>query len=152
MTWNSLMDVLAVEFQRLRLKPTGNFGFFFAAVLDPKELAEEEGQHARRIDRCIRDFSWTGKWPVLSEKERYFLRQRLRFAYEYASIASISVRDPARFAKPGPTRGRDRRIIEHFLISIWRSSGFDNWIFPFIQLEETKKGSPSSSGEAFYAE
>ncbi len=137
MTWKTLTDLLAREFRNLRRMQVVSFGFSSAPVLDANDLRLEELQMAERVDAIVRDFSRTRRWPALDEKERFFLRERIRFAYEYASLTEMTVARPltvVKKAQPGPEQ---RRIIEWFLIDVWRVSGVVNWIEPFVLLTQT---------------
>ena len=85
MTWKTLTDLLAREFRNLRRMPVVSFGFANAPVFAASELREEELRLAGRVDAIVQDYARTRRWPALDEKERFFLRERLRFAYEFAS-------------------------------------------------------------------
>lgn len=146
------MDLLALEFRRLRHIPGSGFGFFSAPALNPDELVSEERSSASRVDGFIREFARTRQWPVLSEKERYFIRERIRFAFEYAGIASICLKCPARLAPRRSFKPMDRRIIEYFLIDIWRSGGLDNWIAPIWQMAQNRQEEVISRREVALAE
>src|SRR4051812_37012994 len=98
MTWKTLTDLLAREFRNLRRMSVVSFGFASAPVTDPNELRREEIDLSPRVDSIVRDFARTRRWPALDEKERFFLRERIRFAYEYACIAEISVFSPKTIA------------------------------------------------------
>ena len=138
MTWRSLMDQLSFEFRRLRAVPVVNLGFGNQPVFSPLELREEELQCAERVDLLVSDFARTRRWPALDERERYFLRERIRFAYEYATIAQTSVRAPLRIAKRPHIFGEHRRLTEWLLIDVWRESGVVNWLEPFFVLAESR--------------
>jgi hypothetical protein len=146
------MDLLAVEFRRLRHLPGSGFGFFSAPATNPPELLAEERASAQHVDACIREFARTRRWPALSEKDRYFLRERIRFAFEYAGIASICLGHPARLAPRRPFKPMDRRILEHFLISIWRNGGLDNWIAPIWQMARSREQQYAAKREVVLAE
>ena len=137
MTWKTLMDLLSTEFRRLRAVPVVNFGFASQPVLDPHDLRTEELQSAERVNAIIRDFARTRRWPALHEKERFFLRERIRFAYEYASIAETTVKRPINLATRRHILNEQRRLLEWLLIDVWRESGVLNWIEPFLLLSES---------------
>ena len=134
------MEYLSFEFRRLRAVPVVNFGFSNQPVFHPNDLREEELQCAERVDSLVADFARTRRWPALDERERYFLRERIRFAYEYATIAQTVVRNPVRLAKRTHILGEHRRLMEWLLIDVWRESGVINWLEPFYFLAETKAG------------
>jgi hypothetical protein len=134
MLWKSLTDLFAREFRHLRRMQVISFGFCSAPVMDANELRREELELAPRIDAIVRDFARTRRWPALDEKERFFLRERIRFAYEYASIAELSVTAPINLVKRDQPRSEERRILEWYLIEIWRTSGVINWLEPFVLL------------------
>jgi hypothetical protein len=138
MTWRTLTDLLAREFRILRRMPVVSFGFTNEPVSDATELAGEERRSAERIDLIVRDFARTRRWPALDEKERFFLRERLRFAYEYASIAEISVRRPLSIASRPQVINEQRRLLEWLLIDAWRNSGVINWLEPFAILTKAE--------------
>ena len=138
MTWRTLMDQLSFEFRRLRVVPVVNFGFSSQPVLHPTELQEEELRWAGRVDVLVSDYARTRRWPALDEKERYFLRERIRFAYDYASIAEFSVKDPRRLAGRTHIVSENRRLLEWLLIDVWRASGVVNWLDPFYRMWESK--------------
>ena len=137
MTWKTLTDLLAREFRNLRRMPVVTFGFASAPVLDANELRQEELQLAGRVDEIVQDYARTRRWPALDEKERFFLRERIRFAYEYASLAEFSVKHPRSIATRPPVENEHRRVLEWLLIDVWRSSGVINWIEPFVLLTQS---------------
>jgi hypothetical protein len=134
MTWKTLIDLLAREFRILRRMPVVNFGFASQPVTDATELQDEERGTAERIDGIVRDFARTRRWPALDERERFFLRERIRFAYEYCAIAEISVQQPLRIAGREHICNGQRRLIEWLLIDVWRTSGVANWLDPLFLL------------------
>lgn len=137
MTWRSLMDQLSFEFRRLRAVPVVNLGFASQPVFNPLELREEELRCAERVDLLVSDFARTRRWPALDERERFFLRERIRFAYDYATIAQTIVRNPVSLARRTHILSENRRLLEWLLIDVWRESGVVNWLDPFFQLAET---------------
>ncbi len=134
MTWKTLTDLLAREFRNLRRIPVVSFGFATAPVADAQELKEEELRWAERVDSIVHDFARTRRWPALDERERFFLRERIRFAYEYASLAEISVGRPTTIATRKDVQNEQRRLVEWLLIDVWRHSGVINWLEPFVLL------------------
>jgi hypothetical protein len=134
MTWKTLIDLLAREFRYLRRMPVVSFGFNAQPVTNAADLLAEEKAGAERLDAIIRDFARTRRWPALDEKERYFLRERIRFAYEYCAIAEISVRNPSSMVKRARIWNEQRRLMEWFLIEVWRDAGRANWIEPLFLL------------------
>jgi hypothetical protein len=134
MTWKTLTHLLAREFRHLHRMHVVSFGFANAPVFDSNDLRREESQLRERVNTIVRDFARTRRWPALDEKERFFLRERIRFSYEYAALGEISVYRPLTMV--GSTRAGDeqRRILEWFLIDIWEKSGVANWIEPFVSL------------------
>ena len=132
MTWETLINLLSREFRNLRRMPVVNFGFGTQPITDVRELRSEELLSAERIDGIVRDFARTRRWPALDEKERFFLRERIRFAYEYCSIAEITVRRPLSIALRSQIWNEQRRLLEWLLIDVWRSSGVINWLDPLI--------------------
>lgn len=137
MTWKTLTDLLAREFRNLRRMPIVTFGFANEPVLDAAELRDLELRHAARVDSIICDFARTNRWPALDEKERFFLRERIRFAYEYATMAETTVKRPTSIATRSEVWNERRRLIEWLLIDAWRTSGVENWLEPFFLLTET---------------
>lgn len=125
--------------------PVVNFGFATQPITDANELRIEELQGAERVDGIVRDFARTRRWPALDEKERYFLRERIRFAYEYISIVEITVRNPLSIASRLHIRNRERRLIEWLLIDVWRTSGVINWLEPLIQITQLNPASQRTS-------
>lgn len=150
MTWDSLIDLLSREFRQLRRKPVVNFGFATAPVTDADELRSEELRIAERVDSIVRDFARTRRWPALDEKERFFLRERIRFAYEYCSIAETTVKRPVYIATRSHIWNEQRRLIEWLLIDAWRKSGVLNWLEPLIIM--TQSESVASTWELHIAE
>lgn len=128
------MEILSFEFRRLRRVPVVNFGFSTRPVRDPRELRDEELLASGRVDLLAADYARTRRWPALNEKERYFLRERIRFAYEYASLASFSVKRPLLIAGRRHVWNEQRRILEWILIDVWRAAGAANWLEPFFVL------------------
>ena len=147
MTWKSLLDLLAFEFRRLRRLPVVSFGFAAEPVIHVDDLRSEELRLAARVDSIVRDFARTRRWPSLDEKERYFLRERIRFAYEYGAIAEISAPHPLRIATRPHILNRQRRSIEWLLIDVWRTSGVANWLEPLVLLQESGNLTDSSRWE-----
>lgn len=125
--------------------PVVSFGFANAPVTDLEELRAEELQTAARVDLIVRDFARTRRWPALDEKERFFLRERIRFAYEYAVIAQLTVPRPVRIATREHIWNQQRRLIEWLLIDVWRSSGVLNWLEPLTVLCQANASRPSAS-------
>jgi hypothetical protein len=136
MTWETLIHLLAREFRNLRRIPVVNFGFATQPITCARELRSEELLCAKRVDGLVRDFARTRRWPALDEKDRYFLRERIRFAYEYCSIAEISVRRPVSIATRSHIWNEQRRLLEWLLIDVWRKSGVLNWLDPLIILTQ----------------
>ncbi|HTG43597.1 MAG TPA: hypothetical protein VK633_03595 [Verrucomicrobiae bacterium] len=134
MTWKTLTDFLTREFRNLHRMTVVSFGFANAPVLDVNDLRQEELGSAERVDTIVRDFARTRRWPALDEKERFFLRERLRFAYEYATIAEICVQRPSFIATRPEILNEQRRLVEWLLIDVWRTSGVKNWLRPFTLL------------------
>jgi hypothetical protein len=139
MTWKTLTDLLAREFRAIRCIPVVNFGFSSQPVTDAEELRREEAGTAERVNQLVRDFARTRRWPALDEKERFFLRERIRFAYEYAAIAEISARRPLALAKRPHIANAQRRILEWILIDVWSESGLENWLEPFYLLTNSNR-------------
>ncbi|HEX7861860.1 MAG TPA: hypothetical protein VF773_16110 [Verrucomicrobiae bacterium] len=142
MTWESLIDLLSREFRNLRRMPVVNFGFATAPVTDVNELRSEELRSAERVDAIVRDFARTRRWPALDEKERFFLRERIRFAYEYSSIAEITVKRPVYIASRPHIWNEQRRLLEWLLIDAWRKSGVLNWLEPLVIMTQTTAVQP----------
>ena len=136
MTWKTLIDLLAYEFRRVRNIPVVNFGFAVQPVPNVNELRGEELACAERVDAIIRDFARTRRWPSLDEKARFFLRERIRFAYEYSAIAEISVLRPLTLATRPNITNEQRRLLEWLLIDVWRFAGVINWLLPLQLMEE----------------
>ena len=132
MTWESLIDLLSREFRHLRRMPVVNFGFATAPVTDVDELRGEELRSVERVDAIVRDFARTRRWPALDEKERFFLRERIRFAYEYCTIAETTVKRPVSIATRPQVWNEQRRLVEWLLIDVWRKSGVLNWLEPLV--------------------
>jgi hypothetical protein len=128
------MDVLSFEFARLRKLPVVTFGFASQPVYNPYELKAEEERYSERIDAFARDFARTRRWPSLDEKDKYFIRERLRFAYEYAAIASHGSQNPLRLATRPQIVREERRILEWMLIDVWRRSGVVVWLDPIFTM------------------
>jgi len=143
MTWESLIDLLSREFRNLRRMPVVNFGFATAPVVDWKELQGEELRCAERVDTIVRDFARTRRWPALDEKERFFLRERIRFAYEYCTIAEISVKRPLFIATRSHIWNEQRRLVEWLLIDAWRNSGVVNWLEPLVVMTQPASAAPA---------
>lgn len=137
MTWESLIELLSREFKSLRRMPVVNFGFATAPVTDVNELRGEELRCADRVDAIVRDFARTRRWPALDEKERFFLRERIRFAYEYCTIAETTVKRPIAIATRPRVWNEQRRLMEWLLIDAWRKSGVLNWLEPLMMMSQT---------------
>ena len=137
MTWESLIDLLSREFRHLRRMPVVNFGFATAPVTDVNELRSEELRCAERVDTIVRDFARTRRWPSLDEKERFFLRERIRFAYEYCTVAETTVKRPISIATRPQIWNEQRRLVEWLLIDTWRKSGVHNWLEPLVIMTQT---------------
>jgi hypothetical protein len=142
MTWESLIDLLSREFRHLRRMPIVNFGFATAPVTDVNELRSEELRSAERVDTIVRDFARTKRWPALDEKERFFLRERIRFAYEYCCIAETTVKRPVTIATRPQIWNEQRRLLEWLLIDAWRKSGVLNWLEPLVIMTQSKVVTP----------
>jgi hypothetical protein len=78
----------------------------------------------------------------LDEKERFFLRERIRFAYEYCSIAETTVKRPIYIATRPQILNEQRRLIEWLLIDAWRKSGIVNWLEPLVLMSQTRTAVP----------
>jgi hypothetical protein len=142
MTWETLLNLLSREFRNLRRIPVISFGFSSQPVTNANELRSEELLSAERVDSIVRDFARTRRWPALDEKDRFFLRERIRFAYEYCSIAEITVKRPMSIAGRAHIWNEQRRLLEWLLIDVWRNSGVVNWLDPLVML--TQGGAASS--------
>lgn len=136
MTWESLINLLTREFRNLRRMPVVNFGFATQPVTSAEELRSEELLCAERVDSLVRDFARTRRWPALDEKERYFIRERIRFAYEYCSIAELTVHRPVNIATRPRIWNEQRRLVEWLLIDVWRNSGVINWLEPLVVITQ----------------
>jgi len=137
MTWKTLIDLLAYEFRRVRTLPVVNFGFAVQPVCSVAQLKAEEAACSERVNGIIRDFARTRRWPSLDEKARFFLRERLRFAYEYSTIAEITVFRPLALATRPNITNEQRRLIEWLLIDVWRDAGLSNWLLPLQMMEQS---------------
>lgn len=137
MTWESLIDLLSREFRHLRRMPVVNFGFATAPVTDVNELRGEELRSVERVDTIVRDFARTRRWPALDEKERFFIRERIRFAYEYCTIAETTVKRPISIATRPQIWNEQRRLVEWLLIDVWRKSGVLNWLEPLVVMTQS---------------
>jgi hypothetical protein len=127
------------------------FGFAEAAVASALEMSAEEQRHAARVDEIVRGFARTRRWPSLDEKERFYLRERIRFAYEYCRIAETCASRPLLLATRPQIAAPDRRLIEWLLIDVWRQSGVLNWLEP-IHLFFSSAARPSSSPDVQLSE
>ena len=141
MTWETLINLLSREFRNLRRIPVVSFGFATQPIASAEELRSEELLCAPRVDALVRDFARTRRWPALDEKDRFFLRERIRFAYEYCSIAEITVRRPISLATRPQIWNEQRRLLEWLLIDVWRKSGVLNWLDPLIILTQSNSRS-----------
>ena len=121
----------------MRRVPVVSFGFATQPITNAEELRSEELLCAPRVDSLVRDFARTRRWPALDEKDRFFLRERIRFAYEYCSIAEITVRRPITLAARPQIWNEQRRLLEWLLIDVWRKSGVVNWLDPLIILTQS---------------
>ena len=121
----------------MRRVPVVSFGFATQPITNAEELRSEELLCAPRVDSLVRDFARTRRWPALDEKDRFFLRERIRFAYEYCSIAEITVRRPITLATRPQIWNEQRRLLEWLLIDVWRKSGVVNWLDPLIILTQS---------------
>jgi hypothetical protein len=137
MTWETLINLLTREFRNLRRIPVVNFGFSTQPITNAEELRSEELLCAERVDIIVKDFARTRRWPALDEKDRFFLRERIRFAYEYCSIAEISVGRPLTLATRPQIWNEQRRLLEWLLIDVWRKSGVMNWLDPLLIMTQT---------------
>jgi hypothetical protein len=151
MTWETLTSLLTREFRNLRRVPVVNFGFATQPITHAEELRSEELLGAERVNAIVRDFARTRRWPALDEKDRFFLRERIRFAYEYCSIAEISVRRPITLATRPHIWNEQRRLLEWLLIDVWRKSGVINWLDPLIMLTRSDSN-PLAAPELHIAE
>src|SRR5690349_17617679 len=98
MTWESLIDLLSREFRNLRRMPVVNFGWPTSPATAGSEPRSEELRPGDGVVATVRDFARPRRWPALDEKERFFLRERIRFAYEYCTIAETTVKRPVYIA------------------------------------------------------
>jgi|1185.fasta_scaffold46997_2 hypothetical protein len=137
MTWKTLIDLLAFEFRRVRNIPVVNFGFAVQPINSVAEISSEERACADRLEAIVRDFARTRRWPSLDEKARFFLRERIRFAYEYCTIAEITVFRPITLATRPNIVNEQRRLIEWLLIDLWRYAGVSNWLLPLQMMEQS---------------
>lgn len=144
MTWKTLSHILASEFQRVRRAPVVSFGFSNAAVGSAAEMSAEELRHAARVDEVVKAFARTRRWPALDEKERFYLRERIRFAYEYCRIAETAGGRPLKLAGRAQIANEQRRLMEWLLIDVWRQSGVLNWLEPLHLFFETGPSARSS--------
>ncbi|MDX1952070.1 MAG: hypothetical protein SFY81_07780 [Verrucomicrobiota bacterium] len=150
MTWKDVMGVLAKEFQMLRAMPVPHNSFANAPAGTAEKLHLTEQDCAVRVEGMIRHFAEAGEWMEMSDKERFFLRERIRFAHEFASISSISTKSPWAIV-PKPISGRqETRVLEWLLIDVWHRSGRKNWITPVYRLAEVdRRYSPSKAQISF---
>ena len=146
-TWKTLIDLLAYEFRRLRGIPIVSFGFANQPVTSVRDLRAEELHSSERVDAIVRDFARTRRWPLLDEKARFFLRERIRFAYEYAAVGQISVKRPLSLATRPQVLNEQRRLIEWLLIDVWRNAGVVNWLDPLELLESAGNLQQASGGQ-----
>ncbi|HYE31004.1 MAG TPA: hypothetical protein VEH27_06245 [Methylomirabilota bacterium] len=137
MTWIDLMKALGSEFQKLRPGKISARESFLGRV---NSLARAERQNSPRLDDILRNYIKTQKWPELQPNDLFFLRERYRFAYEYAGIASITLNHPRQMLRnPGPKSTEDAAILEFLLVDVWNRTGVRNWLAPLHRMQEVQR-------------
>ena len=149
MTWINLLKVLGSEYKSLRPGKISARESYLGRV---NSLARAERQNSPRLDDIIRAFLHARKWPELHPNDLFFLRERIRFAYEYAGIASISLNHPRQLLLIKPAEmDEENAVLEFLLIDLWNQSGVRNWLAPLQRMHGFQRTRKSGRGSTFAA-
>ena len=131
-----MLEVFAIEYSKLRHHPEANTGYAQQFLQSASAAQRDELSTRATLDKAARQFARNGTWPELEDKERFFLRLRLRFAYEYALLASISVPTPRALFRNPAGKYDSTAMFVLFLVDIWKLFGIDNWLAPIDMLTD----------------
>jgi hypothetical protein len=95
----------------------------------PKAIVERELYKGEDVDAAVNSFSSSGRWPLLSANEHYFIRQRLYFGLTVArALAAPDPHDSEAplFPSPGSDFSMDFQL-QWLLIAAWKASGRAAW-------------------------
>ncbi|MEW6160663.1 MAG: hypothetical protein AB1813_24805 [Verrucomicrobiota bacterium] len=139
MTWTQIVFRLSVAFQQLEPLSGAVINLNAKPVLVPPLMQAEERECAPAVDSIARFFARTLTWPAVSAKERFFLRQRLRFAHSFALAH--------RLASPFVTIPRssahfESAAIEWLLIDLWAKRGLQDWCDGLVTTAEPSPATP----------
>jgi hypothetical protein len=124
--WLNLATAIAneiAEFPEGRSSESGN--------ATPREIVEKELYKGEDIDAAVHSFSTSGRWPLLSANENYFIQQRLKFGLVVAKALAASDSGHAEsegslFPPPPPDFSMDMQL-QWLLIAAWKHSGRGAW-------------------------
>jgi len=124
--WMNLANAIAneiAEFPEGRASESGESS--------PREIVGRELYKAEDIDAAVHSFSTSGRWPLLSANENYFIQQRLKFGLLVARV--LATTDPADagsgdslFPHPPADFSMDLQL-QWLLIAGWKSAGRAAW-------------------------
>lgn len=127
MTWQEWHKFLNKQHLRLRRCDSGDvFEPIFPFYKFKKLLKDREWKSQKTVDRAIKKFSAKGRWPALTQEEKYFLKCRLTRAIEIMRLLSWSSDLIEPKGRAGP-KCKDRKLTQWLLITSWTIEGSLEW-------------------------
>jgi hypothetical protein len=97
----------------------------------PREIVERELYKGEDVDAAVHSFSTSGRWPLLSATENYYIHRRLKFGLLVAK--ALAATDPAHsgseepvFPNPSPDFSMDIQL-QWLLTAAWNAAGRNAW-------------------------
>jgi hypothetical protein len=97
----------------------------------PREIVDRELYKGEDVDAAVNSFSTSGRWPLLSATENYYIHRRLKFGLLVAQ--ALAATDPMHagsedslFPSPSPDFSMDLQL-QWLLIAAWKSAGRAAW-------------------------
>ena len=97
----------------------------------PPQIVERELYKSEDIDAAVHSFSTSGRWPLLSANENYFIQRRLKFGLLVARALATpepghSESEGSLFPSPSPDFSMDMQL-QWLLIAAWKNAGRAAW-------------------------
>lgn len=124
--WTDLANAIAHELDEFPEGCASEKGGASSQEIVARELYKSED-----IDAAVHSFSTSGRWPLLSDNENFFIRQRLNFGLVLAR--ALAATDPMHpevegpmFPNPGGDFTMDVQL-QWLLIAAWKAAGRAAW-------------------------
>ena len=102
-----------------------------SAASSPQEIVVTELRKREDIDAAVHSFSTSGRWPLLSANENYFIQRRLKFGLVVARALAApdsghAESDSVLFPAPSAEFPMEMQL-QWLLIAAWKHAGRAAW-------------------------